>query len=448
MSSRRVSYGLLAGCVGVLGACSFVVVPLIAALVIPIVASALFLIVITRATQPRGSDPGLNQWLLRTVFIVFAVRILVSLLIASSSELVSTFGPDAVTYHEGAASIVRHWDAGTAVTGVPIAAGKEGFFYLLAALYYVFGAYEVSGLIVNAALSAALLPILYDTTRRLFGRESARVAVIIAAVLPSFVVWTSQLLREAPALFMLALAANAAVRLAERATFASYGTLVGAITILFTLRANVALIAVAGMIVGLAFGRRGVFSGVAAGAATGGFVLALILAGGIGYAGFQAATGADLEQVSLARRDLAGSASSAFAPTQDVSTTQKAVTFLPTALPNFVFGPFPWQVGNVRQLGGALEAMSLWIFMPSLLRGLKRARRVAARRWYVLVGPAVMLTVSLSLLIGNFGTVVRERVQVTVLLIPIAAYGWTLRKRSPRSNVRPPRAQEFSAARV
>jgi len=34
----------------------------------------------------------------------------------------------------------------------------------------------------------------------------------------------------------------------------------------------------------------------------------------------------------------------------------------------------------------------------------------------------------LSLLIGNYGTVVRERLQVTIFLIPLAAYGWTLRK--------------------
>jgi 4-amino-4-deoxy-L-arabinose transferase-like glycosyltransferase len=363
------------------------------------------------------------------VLTVFAVRVIVSIVIASSPVLIRTFDGDAIIYHRGAVSILQHWDAGQSLAGVPIAAGKEGFYYLLAALYYVFGTYQVAGLVVNAALGAALLPVLHDTTRRLFGSEAAKVAVLVAAVLPSFLIWTSQLLREAPVLFLLALTANMATRLVERTTLGAYAVLGASLALLFTLRANVALVAAAGFMVGLVFGRDRLLAGVATGATTAGFAAALVVAGGIGYTGFQASTGADLQQVSLARQDLARSAVSGYSPNKDVSSTGKAINFLPVALPNFALGPFPWQARNVVQVGGVLEALSLWVLFPSLWRGVRSANAAASRQWYVLAGPAIILTLSLSLLVGNFGMIVRERLQVTVLLVPFVGFGWALRRR-------------------
>ncbi|MEY2448332.1 MAG: hypothetical protein QOH79_1808 [Acidimicrobiaceae bacterium] len=420
--------------------------PIVIAFTVPLVASVLVLAAMVRAFRVSIADPERERWLLTIVMAVFAVRVLVSLIIAALPAVRDTFGPDAVTYHHGAINILHHWDAGAPITGAPIAAGKEGFFYLLAGLYYVFGTYQVSGLIVNAALSAALLPVIHDTTRRLFGPAAAKAAVVMVAVLPCFLVWTSQLLREAPVIFLLAAAANAATRLTQRTTPGAYLLLGGSLTLLFTLRANVALVAAAGFVLGIAFGRSHLLPGVATGAATLGFVVVIVVAAGVGYAGFQAATGADLEQVSAARKDLSTGVSSGYAPTQDVSTTQKAITFLPIALPSFALGPFPWQARNATQIGGVLEAMSLWFLLPSLVRGLRWAKLVALRRWQALALPALLLATSLSLLIGNFGAVVRERLQATVLLVPIAAYGWTLRRTRSRYSAghTPPEVTELA----
>ena len=41
--------------------------------------------------------------------------------------------------------------------------------------------------------------------------------------------------------------------------------------------------------------------------------------------------------------------------------------------------------------------------------------------------PALFVTVGLALLVANFGTVVRERMQVLVLLIPLIGLGWSVR---------------------
>ena len=420
-------------------------VPIVGAALVTGCAGVLFLALLTRGfgDSDQNHEPGPS--LLTITLLCFATRVLIGIAIASSSALVEALGPDAKTYHLGALGILGSWNTGTQMTTLTIAAGKEGYFYALAGLYYVFGPYQVAGLVANAALSAALLPITYDTTRRLFGRQAARIAVVIVAVLPSFVVWTSQLLREAAVLFFLALAANAATRLTERTTPGLCATLGASLTILFALRANVALVATAGLIAGVAFGRRSILPGLATGAVTIGLVAMLLVSAGIGYAGFRVASGADLEQVSVARQDLSKGVASGFAPDTDVSTTSKALTFLPVSLPTFAFGPFPWQATNLLQWGGVLEALSLWILVPSAVRGIAGARKVAARRSYALTVPAFLLAASLSLLVGNFGTIVRERLQVTVLLVPLIAYGWTLRR--GRSAVRVIEGDTLAASR-
>ena len=41
--------------------------------------------------------------------------------------------------------------------------------------------------------------------------------------------------------------------------------------------------------------------------------------------------------------------------------------------------------------------------------------------------PAFALTLVLALLIANFGTTVRERMQVVVILVPLIGLGWSVR---------------------
>jgi hypothetical protein len=77
-----------------------------------------------------------------------------------------------------------------------------------------------------------------------------------------------------------------------------------------------------------------------------------------------------------------------------VSTGRSAAVFLPVALVNFALGPFPWQVANARQLGGVVEALSLWVLFPSLWRGWRASRAVIGRTRLVLVLPATLVACS------------------------------------------------------
>jgi hypothetical protein len=400
--------------------------PVVLAVVVPMAVGAGLLVVALRVTAD-GHEADTRRWLGWVTLVAAIAHLGISLVIASSASLTATFGGDATTYHEGARGILDHWVVGARFPTF-VATGKEGFFYGLAALYWLVGPFIVAGLVLNAAFASVLVPLVADTSRRLFGPATVRPAALMVAFLPGFLIWTSQLLREAPMLACLAVIANVSVRLTERTRPGLLVVLSLSLAVLFTLRANVALLVAAGVLLGLAVGSRRALAGVATGGVSLGLVAAFVLAAGIGAAGFRLATASDLEDVNLARRDLATSADSGYASDQDVSTGRSAAVFLPVALVNFALGPFPWQVANARQLGGVVEALSLWVLFPSLWRGWRASRAVIGRTRLVLVLPATLVACSLALLIGNYGTIVRQRLQVTVFLVPFAALGWSLRR--------------------
>jgi hypothetical membrane protein len=64
---------------------------------------------------------------------------------------------------------------------------------------------------------------------------------------------------------------------------------------------------------------------------------------------------------------------------------------------------------------------------PSLWRGLAESRRRRQRAAFVLLIPAAITACMLALLVANFGTVVRERMQVLVLLVPFISLGLAMR---------------------
>ena len=67
--------------------------------------------------------------------------------------------------------------------------------------------------------------------------------------------------------------------------------------------------------------------------------------------------------------------------------------------------------------------MTVLAMAPFTWRGWRLAGRQIGRPRLILLLPAALLAVSLSLLIGNYGTVVRERLQVLVFLVPLTGLG-------------------------
>lgn len=394
--------------------------PAVTALIVPAVLGLFVLLMLARALSSDTMEARrVTTWTVASL----VVHVLAGLVL---HEVVPTFfSTDAATYHAGAVELMNNAARGTPIH--PLPSGKEGFFHLLATLYRVFGPHPVSGLVANAVMAAALVPVMHDLTRRLFGGEAARYVAPLVVLLPGFLFWTSQLLREAGVLLLVAIAANSVVRLVSRISAGALVTFTIAIALLFTFRGNVALVMAAGALVGLVVGKANLLSGLSTGGSAMLLIVLLVLGSGLGYSGYKISVEADLEQVQAVRSDLSLSGASGFDSEADVSTVGRAISYLPVALTSFFLGPLPWELRNVRQLLAVPDVVTWWLLLPALWRGVAASRHAVGRRALVLIVPALITGAMLGLLIGNYGTLVRERLQVVLLLIPFVCLGLSQR---------------------
>lgn len=399
------------------------VVPAVAALVVPTVAGALILLALCRAMGDRertDADRRMRRWTMGA----FAAHLLVGLFVAKTPSAIYYLGGDAGTYHTYAAWLVE-FGKGSLASGLQT--GKEGFYYTLVGLFRIFGIHDEAGLALNAMLGAALVPLLTDTTRRLFGGQAARWVAPIVVLFPSVFLFTSQLLKEAPILFLLAVALNAAMRISQRVTMSGLAVLAGALALLLTFRGPIALVAGIALIGGIALGRREVLSGMVTGLAVVAVLGVVVVGVGIGHSGVQSALqSSSLKDASKVRTGLAYNSGSGFGGNVDTSTTRKALSYLPLGLARFAIGPFPWEIRRLSQLPALLDMLALWWLAPRAWRGLRAAYRARDRRVFVLLLPAAATATVLSLSVGNLGILVRERMQVLILVVPLLAYGISL----------------------
>jgi 4-amino-4-deoxy-L-arabinose transferase-like glycosyltransferase len=403
---------------------------LAALLTMSVLGLGLVLLVVRLCRDPAGDDDG-HARLVRWSVGAFLAHLAFGLVVVKSGALTRYLGPDALTYHAFAGAIVSHWTDGTALPR--LVGGKEGFFYLLAGIYWVFGAHMVGGMAFNAALGGCLVPLVTDTTRRLFGPAAARYAAPLVVLLPGLFLWSSQLLKEAPVLALLALAANCAVRIGERVSLGATVTLVVAVALLLAFRGPVGLVAGAGIVGGVVLGRKELVSGLATAGIVVGLMAAFVVVGGVGQSGYQTSVASNLAEASVTRQNLALAADSGFGADRDTSTSGRALAYLPIGMFSITLGPFPWQGGSVRQLASLPDVAVWWWLLPVLWRGYVEGRRRIGRRVMTVLLPAVTTWSLLALVISNYGLVSRERVQVVVLLAPLLALG--LASRTERRKV-------------
>ncbi len=430
MAPRTVRPRCAAAAVSVLLGAAVVLRPGIVALLLPAVVGVFALLILVRCLGGWSDDPEVQRRIRNWSMFAFVTHLAFGLLVSNVGGFVETYlrAPDSYTYHSFAVDILGRWTIG--LPGPDLPAGKEGFYYMLAGIYWVVGAHTAAGLAVNATLAAAVVPLMTDATSRLFGAEAAKRVPPLVALLPGLFLWSAQLLKEAPILFLIAVATMCAVRILDRSSLGAMFGLALSLSLLFTFRAWVALVVAGGMAAGLVLGRRQLASGIGVGLAAVGLVVGLV-ALGLGASGYRAAVETDLAQANAVRQDLA-TAGSGFDADVDVSTSSRALSYLPRGLTTFLFGPFPWQIRSARQLPAVPDVVVWWLLIPSLWRGLRAATRLAGRKISILLLPAATTAILLALSIGNFGTVVRERAQVTILLLPLIALGLSLRPAARR----------------
>ncbi|NOT47181.1 MAG: phospholipid carrier-dependent glycosyltransferase [Acidobacteria bacterium] len=353
------------------------------------------------------------------------------------------FGGDAYTYDFNGWRLVEYWTGQVRSDDLALQQAWAtsgpgwGMNYLVAGIYYAIGRNIFAAQSFCAVFGAATAPMVYFCAAKMFSNKSvAKISAVAIAFFPSFVIWSSQLMKDGLIIFLLVLAMTMVLQLQEKFNYLALLLLIfslfGILSLRFYIFYMVAIAVAGSFIVGLTGSVQSLVRRVAVLVLLG---LGLTYLGVIRNAGVDLERFGSLEQVQNSRQDLATSAESGFGGDIDVSTTEGAISAVPIGLLYLMFAPFPWEVTNLRQAITLPEVLLWWAMIPLLVSGLWYAIRHRLGKSIPVLVFSLMLTLAYSIFQGNVGTAYRQRTQIQVFLFIFIAVGFTI-FREARENKR------------
>jgi hypothetical protein len=368
----------------------------------------------------------------------------------------SFFGADADTYDAFGNALCQSWrglvdsNAPWLVNYTSTQRSGFGMFYYVASVYYLIGQNPLAIQFINCALGASVCVVAYKIAMRIYpSQRVARTAAAFTAFSPSLILWSSQILKDGPIGLFLALCTLLTLRLRDRFEGKSFLLLLGSLFCLFSLRnyaAYIIFMAMAGTFVLTAqrFSPLRMIQGALVVVVIG---VALSYFGG-GHVQQFAESALDLKRIQLARVWGAKASASGFGADIDISDPQAALAFLPVGVLYVLFAPFPWMVGNLRQLITLPELLAWWLLVPIMLKGYWFAIRHRLRESFPITVFGIGLTLAYALYQSNVGTAYRQRAQLFVFFFVFISIGLELgrvAKEKKRLGVRPSKQHAFAS---
>jgi hypothetical protein len=361
------------------------------------------------------------------------VRILFGIVV-HIGNLREFFGGDALTYDFLGNRLAEIW-SGITVPQDPIttralstSSPGWGMNYLVGGIYFFTGRNIFAAQSFCAVVGASTPAMVYFCAAKLFeNRSVAKTSALFVAFFPSFIIWSSQLLKDGIIVFLLVLSMTMVLQLHERFNYLALSILVlslfGILTVRFYIFYMVVIAVVGSFLIGVSNSVQSVIRRT----------LVLTMIGvALTYFGVGRSASLDierygnLERLQISREDLARSATSGYAEDVDISTTEGAVTILPVGFAYLMFAPFPWEISSLRAAIAVPEVLAWWAMMPLLIYGLWFTIRTRLRTAFPVLIFSLMLTLAYSIFLGNVGTAYRQRTQIQVFLFMFIAVGWKL----------------------
>lgn len=351
-------------------------------------------------------------------------------------NLRSLAGPDANGYDQVAVWLIEYWN-GTRLFSDPVvqfallrSGANWGMNYLVAGLYYVIGPNIFAAQSACAVFGAATPPLAYLCSLKVFkNRDVARYTGIALAVVPAFILWSGQLLKDGLIAFLLVLAIYMVMRLQERFNWLDVAVLMASMAGVMALRFYIFY-----MIAAAVAGSFVVGSGTTNNSMLRRTAALVVIAFGLTYFGVMRTASMNLseygqlERIQMTRDALSRDAGSGFGEDIDVSTTEGAVMAMPVGLTYLMFSPFPWEFRSIHQFITLPDLLIWWATIPFIVMGLVYTIRHRLKEALPILLFVLMLSLAYSLFQGNTGMIYRQRIQIQVFLFMIAAVGWTLVK--------------------
>lgn len=408
----------------------------IAAILVTVILSAIAIVLIRQNTEDSG-------FLIQIFLVALLVRILFGTFLHVFNYR-EYFGSDAISYDLMGQRLVDIWlhnvstDDWFSQRSMSTSTPGWGINYLVGFLYTIIGQNILAAQFLCATIGAATAPMVYVCAHKIFyNSRVSKIAAIMVALFPAFIIWSSQLLKDGLIIFLLVLAMTMVLKLQERFSYIAVGTLIFALFGILSLRFYIFYMVAISVAGSLIIGQSGSVKSIARG-----FVALIVLGLALTYLGVLRTAGENfdkwgsLEKVQRSRSDLARSADSGFGGDADVSTTEGAISAIPIGFSYLMLAPFPWQLANLRQAITIPEMIVWWSSIPLMIMGLIYTIKNRLRGAIAILIFTLMLTIAYSIFQGNVGTAYRQRTQIQVFLFIFIAVGWTLRQEKKENRKR------------
>lgn len=393
---------------------SLVAVPTARAVIVGLIAIAVVWLVVL----PRGWMADVEPTTRRVILVFLGLRLVMPLvfqLASSAAALLFSGGSDSLGYHRAGAHVATelvatgHSISHRQIPGTGAIDLAVGYFYAWAAPVRIVGDYAWS------ALATIGMLLFWWATNHLAGERRSRYTAFVLLT-PTLLLWNAGLSKEAPMTFATGCIVAGVYMLSVRSnTLRGVGYLTIGVAVAGFVRPHVALLLLLGTVVGVGAPRLKsktkprrllpLAVGVVFLAAIVPATQALINPTGKGSLVDAAYDSAEKTAV------VGGRSSFETSPTRSVGD-------VPFAVVTVLFRPFPWEVRTAPQLLASGEAMVVFAMVVGTLRGL------AKRRLRLVRSPLVFMSATFALLfclafasLGNFGLLVRERMQVLPFVV-------------------------------
>jgi 4-amino-4-deoxy-L-arabinose transferase-like glycosyltransferase len=379
------------------------------------------------AALVRSARQDERRWLLHTLLAAFFLRMAAATVFGLFPST-RVFHDDADGYEEIGLLMAANWSN----EGPPFPMRLSlnyGFYYINAAVYYVFGRFRVNASYLNAILGTVSIALVYSLARRFFHNLVARRTALLAAFMPSMILWNSVAMKDTLMTFLIVACMYACVRLKERLTLTAVVVVVLSIAAMQPIRFYMVYFVGFAVLSSLLLDRGlRVVSGVYKQIFIAAILLLFFAMVGLSSNAQESAQFLSLERTSRFRQGMAISAESGYGVGIDTSTPAGALLFLPLGLTVMLLGPFPWQMTSLRSLMAAPETILWWFLFPSLLRGIRTVLKQRFAELSPLLIFSATLSVGYALSHGNVGAAFRQRTQIFVFLFIFVALGWYQKK--------------------
>lgn len=373
-----------------------------------------------------------RRFLLRLFVVALVLRWAVAFLIYSK-HLQLFFGGDAQTFDIVGNALSQAWQ-GRGSLDTPymrnylgLSRSGWGMFYYVGSVYYLIGQNQLAVQLINCAFGAAACVAVYRIALLIYpAQRPARVAAALTAFAPSMILWSSQMLKDAPIVLSLCLCALYTLKLRNRFQTKNLFLLLVSLFCLFSLRHYAFYIMFAAVASALVLTPKRLSPlRIAQGA-----VMVVVIGGALAYfgAGNVPQETFDLKHIQAAREWSARTANSGFGGDVDITDPKAAIGYLPLGLLYVLFAPFPWMVTNVRQLITLPELVAWWALIPVLARGFWYGMRHRLKETFAISIFTVGLTLVYALYQSNVGTAYRHRAQLYIFFFIFISIGLELRR--------------------